>query len=106
MKKIPNLVREWFSPKSIQDLDIQDILAGMADPIIRKIWIADIFDELQRLNLEVDRRLLSGNDFHITDLAARRKAYQDILESVRSARRRAKGSNPQSYLDGVTVQAV
>lgn len=109
MKKIPHLIKEWFSPKSLQGLDLQDILAAMADPMIRKIWMAGVFDELQRLNLEVDKRLLTYDKWNLTDLAARRKAYQDVLESVLSARRQVKNLNPQSGtfdLDSVTVHPV
>lgn len=111
MKKIPNLIREWFSPKFIQDLDVQDILLAMSDATIQKIWISDVFDELQRLNLEVDRRLLTNDQRSITDLAARRKAYQDVLQGVLSARRRIKNPNPKDRsgsfdLDSVTVQSV
>ena len=106
MKNIPKLLEKWFSPKHLQGLDIQEILGAMSDPTIRNIWIYGIFEELQRLNLEIDKRLLTADQFNIEDLCARRKAYQDVLESVLSAKRRAKGSNPPpgSFdLDSVTV---
>jgi len=109
MKKIPAMIREWFSPKALQGLDVQDVLSAMADPVIRKIWVSDVYDELQRLNLEVDARLSSGKASDVTDLAARRKAYQDVLLGVLSARRRVKSLNPQSGtfdLDSVTVHPV
>lgn len=106
MKKIPDLLRDWFSPRELQGLDIQQILAALSDSTVRNIWIFGIYEELKYLNLEIDKRLLSQDQFNITDLAARRKAYQDILESVLTARRRAKGSNPASDFDGVTVHPV
>ncbi len=72
--------------------------------------MSSVFDELQRLNLEVDKRLLTNDQRGIIDLAARRKAYQDILESVLAARRRIRNNNPQDRsgfdLESVTVQPV
>lgn len=109
MKSIPKLVSDWFSPKSLQGLDVQEILSAMSDGTVRKIWILDVFEELHRLNLEVDNRLLNVEGVNITDLAARRKAYQDVLVAVLSAKRRVKSLNPQSGqfdLDGVTVNPV
>ena len=106
MKKIPKLIQEWFSPKALQGLDIQEIMSAMEDRTIRNIWVADLFDELQRLNLEVDNRLLNVEGVNITDLAARRKAYQDVLVAVLSAKRQVKSHTPQSGsfdLDSVTV---
>jgi hypothetical protein len=107
MKKIPDLLKDWFSPKELQGLDINEILGAFADPVVRNIWIFGIFEELKRLNLELDRRLLNADGIYIDDLAARRKAYQDMLDSVLSAKRRAKNNNPSGPssfdLDSVTV---
>lgn len=110
MKRIPALFRDLFSPKDLHGLDVQEILGAMSDASIRKVWLSGVFDELQRMNLEVDKRLLGDTQNDLTDLAARRKAFQDVLESVLSARRRVKNLNPQSGttfdLDSVTVRSV
>ncbi len=106
MKRIPRWLMSIFSPNDLQNLDVHEILDALADSSVRKEWIVETFEELKRINLEVDKRLLSGN-WNIIDLAARRKAYQDMLESILTARRRAKNPNPKSKgefdLDSVTV---
>lgn len=106
MKSIPKLFGDWFSPKEIYGIDISEIQLAFSDSVVRNIWLLGIYEELKRLNLEIDKRLLMNDSMDITDLAARRKAHQDVLESVLTARRRAKGSNPPSKdfdLDSVTV---
>lgn len=107
MKKISRWFNSIFSPKDLQGLDIQELLVALNDESTRKMWIYDTLQELKRINLEVDKRLMSGSDYNINDLAARRKAYQDILEGILAARRQIKTHNPKSKgefdLDSVTV---
>lgn len=87
MKKLRRFLKDIFSPDNFNDLDTAVIRESFNDPIVRAIWLADCLDELKRINLEVDKRLLAGTNVQLTDLCARRKAYQDVLESVLSARR-------------------
>lgn len=108
MKKLSRWFNNLFSPKELQGLDVAEILAVLSEESIRKLWLYDAFEELKRMNLEVDRRLLAGDVFSLTDLAARRKAYQDILEGILSAKRQIRDHNPKSKtgefdLESVTV---
>jgi len=106
MKRIPRWLKSIFSPNDLQNLDVHEILDALNDSSVRKEWILETFEELKRINLEVDRKLLS-DEGNIIGLAARRKAYQDMLESILTARRREKNPNPRSKgefdLDSVTV---
>ena len=110
MKKIPVMLKQIFSPQDLLGLNVSDLLSALNDASIRREWMYQVLEELKRLNLEVDKRLLSGNDFGITDLAARRKAYQDALESILLAKRQIRNNNPKSStgfdLDSVTVSEV
>jgi hypothetical protein len=108
------IIKEWlndiFNPEEMQEISAFDLLDAMSDPVIRKEWLHSTFDELKRLNLDIDRRLLNGG-FRIEDLCARRKAYQDVLEGILSAkrsitmvRRPNHANKPGSFdLDSVTV---
>lgn len=107
MKKLSRWLKDVFTPKELHGLDVQDLLEALNDSGIRKLWMYDTLQELKRMNLEIDKRLVSGVSFQITDLAARRKAYQDVLEGVLSAKRQIKAHNPGSKgrfdLDSVTA---
>ncbi len=110
MKKLTRWMESIFHPKTMQGLDVVDLLDSMNDPVIRKTWLWDVFEELKRLNLAVDKSLQEGG-FRIEDLAAKRKAYQEILEGILVAKRtvKSKGPNPRTEagefdLDSVTVQ--
>jgi hypothetical protein len=107
MKRIVRYLKDVFSMRDLHNLDVNEILLALNDASVRKTWIYELCEELKRLNLEVDKRLLSGSQYNLTDLAARRKAFQDVLELVLSARRRNRNPNPKSEvfdLDNVTVQ--
>lgn len=88
MKKLKQWLSDMFSATYFNDLDTDLISSAFNDPGIRSLWLAYCFDEIKRINMEVDKRLLSGNDLGLTDLCARRKAFQDILEAILSARRK------------------
>lgn len=107
MKKLTRWLNHLFSPKELNGLDVQDILSALSEESTRKLWLFESFQELKRMNLEIDKRLLAGVTFNLTDLAARRKAYQDMLEGILSARRQIRNHNPKSMgqfdLDSVTV---
>lgn len=85
MKKIKRWLKEIFDPE--YDIDVDAIRAAFNDTSIRTLWLSNFLDEIKRINREVDKRLLSGPHFQLTDLCARRKAFQDMLEYVLSARR-------------------
>lgn len=88
MKKLRKWLSDYFSPEVFNDLDIDGIAQALNDSSVRHLWLNGILSELKAINLEVDRRLLSGgSEYGITDLCARRKAYQDVLSGVLSARR-------------------
>lgn len=87
MKKVKRWLRELFAPEDFNGLDIEMIRSSLNDSSIRSLWFYACLDEIRRMNMEVDKRLLSGTNLQLTDLCARRKAYQDVLEAVLSARR-------------------
>lgn len=87
MKKIPRWLKDYFSPETFNDLDIASIGEAFNDQRVRSFWILECLEEMKRINLAVDKRLLLGSEMGFTDLCARRKAYQDILESILSAKR-------------------
>ena len=66
------------------------------------------YEELKRLNLQIDSKLVMGSEFRLTDLCARRKAYQDILDAILSAKRQVQSNNPADRgsfdLDAVTAE--
>lgn len=87
MKKIKRWFKDIFDPEEFNNLDTEAIRAAFNDVSVRNIWLSGCFEELKRINMEVDKRLLSGTNLQLTDLCARRKTYQDVLEAVLSARR-------------------
>jgi hypothetical protein len=86
-----NKIKRWFSdifePEQFNDMDTTAIEQALNDQNVRSLWIHECFEEIKRINMEVDKRLLHGPEYGLTDLCARRKAYQDILEYALSARR-------------------
>jgi hypothetical protein len=88
MKTIKRWFKEMFDPDVFNDMNTAMIGDAFNDPTIRGLWLAECFEEIKRINMEVDMRLLSESTFGLTDLCARRKAYRDVLESVLSIRRR------------------
>lgn len=88
MKKLKKWLSDYFSPETFNDLDVDGIAQALNDSSVRAVWLTNTFSDLKAINLEVDRRLLGGgNEQGLTDLCARRKAYQDLLSGVLSARR-------------------
>ena len=109
MKKMPRFLSRLFSPAYMQDIDFVDLLNTLNDPVVRRIWIHEVYQELRNTNLAVDRGLLSGSP-RINDLSSRRKAIRDILEMILKAKSRhveEKDPNPRFEseidLDRVTV---
>jgi len=106
MRKLRHWLREIFDPEDFNNLDISLIAGSFNDPAVRSIWLNDCLEELKRINLELDKRILSG-DVEVFDLCVRRKAYQDILEGVLSARRQAgQGERPNPKVQGVNLDRV
>jgi hypothetical protein len=109
LKKIPRWLNSVFSPVHFQNLDAAELLEALTNPAAARTWLTEMFDELKRLNLEVDRRLLSANDFRLTDLCARRQAIQYVLEALKSAKASvpaAKGPNPRIQVPEVDLDRV
>lgn len=109
MKKIARYFKRLFSPRYMQDIDMMDLIHALNSETVRKIWLFEVYQELRNLNLGVDKALLGG-DLRINDLSARRKAFQDVLEMLITARKRSlaeKDPNPRYMsevdLDRVTV---
>lgn len=88
MKQMKRWFKEMFAPETFNNLDTALILGAFNDPGVRQLWLAYCFDEIQAMNLEVDRRLLSGSEMGLTDLCSRRKAFQDVLEAILTQRRK------------------
>lgn len=110
MKKVKRFLKDLFGPQEFNDLDTEAIGSAFNDLGVRTLWLNYCFEEIKRINQEVDSRLLTGSMYGITDLCARRKAYQDVLDAVLVARRQvtqAGNHNPRSEtlinLDRVTV---
>lgn len=110
MKKIKRWLKEIFEPESFNGLDTSAISGAFNDPSVRTLWLSYCFEELVRINMEVDKRLLLGSEMGLIDLCARRKAFQDVLEAVLSSRRKLTQDvrpNPRVLsavnLDRVTV---
>lgn len=110
MKKYMRWIKDIFNPQDYNGLDLDAIRQAFNDSAVRTTWLNTLIEELKNLNREVDRRLLTGTNWQLTDLCARRKAYQDMLEAVLSARRQVTQDSrpnprPESAvnLDRVTV---
>lgn len=109
MRKIKRWFRDFFKPEDFNDLDMFSIGEAFNDQRVRSFWLLGCLEELKRMNMEVDKRLLSGSELGLIDLCARRKAYQEVLESILSAKRQVLQEvrpNPRSSavnLDRVTA---
>lgn len=88
MKQVKRWLKEIFGAEEFNNLDTAAIANAFNDPGVRALWLVYCFEELRNINMEVDRRLLSGTEMGLIDLCARRKAFQDILEAIPSARRK------------------
>lgn len=109
MKKLKKFLSDLFNPEN--DLDIAGISIALNDASVRHVWLLKCLAELKDMNQEVDRRLLNQHEYGLIDLCARRKAYQDMLEAILSARRQVTGTQEERHnpsvsgvnLDRVTV---
>lgn len=102
---IPKNLNDLFSVD--REINFQNVLDALGDVSVRHAWVIDISKEIQRVNAEVDTRLLTGkNDF--SDLSGRRRGLQYALESALSIHRAFRGRKHQNRggfdLDSVTVQ--
>lgn len=88
MKNLKRWLTELFEADSFNDLDTAAISGAFNDPTVRSVWLAYCLDEIKAMNMEVDKRLLSGSEQGFIDLCARRKAFQDILEAIPASRRK------------------
>lgn len=102
---LPKSLASLFNPS--QDIDFADVVNAMADMSVRMSWAEEMVREIQRINSEVDQRLLTGqNEF--ADLSGRRKGLQYALEAALSIHRALRGRKVQNRghfnLESVTVQ--
>lgn len=103
MKKIKRWLKDIFDPEN--DLDMDAVRSALNDASIRTIWLSGCLEEVRQLSREIDRRILTGHEFSLTDLCVRRKAYQDMLEAVLSARRQVT-KEPQDKRPNPRIQDV
>ena len=106
MRKIFKKFTDIFSPKQLQGLDSMELIDAFVDPAVRKLWLWEVYEELKRMNLAIDKQLREGNPYNFDDLCARRKAYQDVLDAILRAKRQVRNNNPADKsgfdLDAVT----
>lgn len=109
MKSIPRYLTRLFSPKHLQNLDVLELLQALNNETIRKIWLYEVYQDLREMNLGVEKALLNG-DMRLNDLSARRRAYQDVLEGILTAKKRQMEEKDHDHkvqsvidLDRVTV---
>ncbi len=99
-----------FNAGDMQELNTAEILIAFEDPTVRKLWLHMIYEEIRTINQEVDRRLRTNAYQDNADLSFRRQGLQFALESIRTARRQARGHNPLASgtfdHESVTVQPV
>lgn len=109
MKRIKRWLHEMFSPQEFNGLDFGLIAQAFNDATVRRLWLEGIVSDLETMNKEVDRRLLTDSTYGIADLCARRKAYQDVLEAVLSARRKVMQEvrpNPKDQMQEIDLDRV
>lgn len=87
MKTIKEWFSELFDPQEFNDLNLPAIGEAFNDPAVRGHWLRLLLNEIRQINMEVDKRLLVSHEDGLVDLCARRKALQDVLEWVLSAKR-------------------
>ena len=98
MKKI--LVKklgDLFNPHAYLELDVYDVLDGLKDDVVRKNWLFEVLQEIKRLSLDIDKMLETGNVSGISNLSARRKGLQFVLEAAieqKNAVHREPNHNP------------
>lgn len=88
MKQLKRFLKDIFAPGDFNNLDTQAIRDAFNDSSVRAVWLSKCLEEIKRLNIEVEKRLLSDSGrSDLTDICSRRKAIQDMLEDVLSAKR-------------------
>lgn len=109
MKKFKEWLNDIFAAEDFGNLNMGIIGEALGDPTVRTVFLDSCLDELKRIHLEIDKRLLSGSELGLIDLCARRKAYQDVMESILSARRLVKQEvrhNPQQVDASINLDRV
>ena len=99
MRKLRKWLSEFFDPAT--DTNLYSLGEALGNPETRRRWILDVVEEIKRMNIEVDRRLISGTEVGFIDLCARRKAFQDVLEMILVAKRTtlAQDSRPNPKVE-------
>lgn len=86
MIRFPRFLSNIF--EASEDIDVYSIGEALNDPTIRSRWLKSMLDEIKRIHLDIDSRLMAGNR-DISDLSSRRRAIQFALERLSSERRSA-----------------
>lgn len=102
MKHLKTFLHDIFGEEST-NLNLAGISSALSDATTRTIWLIDCLDEIKEIHLKIDKKLLSGPEYGLIDLCARRKAIQDVLEMVMTAQRKTGAQKPpHNPLDRVT----
>lgn len=107
--KMKRWFKEMFDPQEFNGLDTMAIGEAFNDPSVRREWLLGVFEAIRDMNLEVDRRLLSDSAYGLTDLCAKRKAYQDVLEAILDAKRKVTQGvrhNPRPVVGSIDLDRV
>ena len=87
MKKIRQILDDWFKPEAQYGASVDDIVTILENPQARAIFARELLDGCYGANIEVDRALLGGQNYLLNDLCAKRQAFNRVLEIILSARR-------------------
>ncbi len=91
MKKyIVKRLMELFNPSQFQELDVYGVLSALQNQAVLKMWLYEVLSQIKQLNLQIDQGLLSGKTYDISDLSAKRRALQGVLESALSIHREVR----------------
>lgn len=90
MKKLKKWLNDIFDVETSFNIDIYQVGESLGDTSVRTIWLTMCLDEIKRIHVDIDKRLLYGESKNISDLCARRQAFQDMLLMILSARKTVK----------------
>lgn len=103
MKRALKRLQELFEPAYLLDINFEELEMALANTTIRHRWMDRLIEDIKQLNLQIDRQLLSGADLNLSDLCARRRTYQDVLESLASIRRSVMKERPNPRAEAAFV---
>ena len=82
--RLVNWIESLFEPEktNFRDAAMDDLLAALNEPAIRKHWMHSIMDELRAINVGVDRAMREEKYDAIPNAAARRTALVFCLNQI------------------------